>query len=76
MVQIIDEEILKLNKGMQYLLQVWNIKGEMIFEKSLEKPVCNWNICGSKLMFLEETNSNKLWLVSLFHDKKPIIYTF
>lgn len=74
LVKIIDETILKENNGLQYLLQVWNVNGEMIFEKSLEKPVCNWNICSSRLMFMEEPNSNILWLVRLSMDRKSTIF--
>ena len=48
----------------------------MIFEKSLPKPVSNWNICGSRLIFQEEPDSKEVWLVKLYEDKKPIVYKF
>lgn len=37
LIQIVDEKVLKLGNSPQYpyLLQVWTIKGEMIFEKPL-----------------------------------------
>ena len=32
------------NDGMKFLLQVWNTRGEMVFERPLKKPLSNWNI--------------------------------
>ena len=34
-----------------YLLQLWNKKGEMVFERPLEQPVANWNIANDVFMF-------------------------
>ena len=59
-----------------FLLQVWTIKGEMIFEKPLMKPVVNWNMSKDRLMFVEEARSTTFYLVKLFEDKKPVIYKF
>lgn len=44
LVKIIDEKVLELNRKRPYLLQVWKRGGQLIFEKSLKKPICNWNI--------------------------------
>ena len=57
-------------------MQVWTLKGEMIFEKPLEKPVTNWNISGNVLLFLEEVDSTNVWMVKLFEDKSPILFKF
>ena len=48
----------------------------MVFEKSLSKPPANWNICGSRLIFQEEANSNDIWLVKLYEEQRPILYKF
>ena len=53
LVKIVDSDILKENSGKPYLLQVWNQRGEMIYERSMANPVANWNICGNKLLFME-----------------------
>ena len=34
-----------------YLLQVWNKKGMMLFERALRQPVANWNMANDVLMF-------------------------
>ena len=43
LVKIIDLTVLKENEGKPFLLQVWSIKGEMVFERSLSMPPANWN---------------------------------
>ena len=35
LVEIIDEKIQRLNKNLNFLLQVWNGNGDMVFEKPL-----------------------------------------
>jgi len=75
-VEIIDEEILKLNDGYKYLLQVWSSKGEMVFEKSMRKPCSNYNISGDKFVFQEETNSSEVYLVKLHLEEKPFVFKF
>ena len=44
LVQIIDEEIIKNNDNKEYLVQVWDRKGQMIYERALRKPCSNWGI--------------------------------
>ena len=68
-VEIKDKTILQNNNMHPYLLQVWSIKGEMLFEKPLMKPVVNWNISKDRLMFIEEIDSTTFYLVKLFPDK-------
>lgn len=34
-----------------YLLQVWSRAGKLIFERTLQKPLANWNIHGSYFVF-------------------------
>ena len=76
LVKIIDEFILKENNYLKYLLQVWSINGEMVFEKPLEKPPENWNISGDKLIYMTDNNSNEIHLVKLFIDKEPVLFKF
>ena len=76
LVKINDETIRKNNGGRSFLLQVWNLQGEMAFEKPLEKPVSNWNISNDVLLYLEDISSTEVWMVKLFEDKSPILYKF
>ena len=76
LVKIVDKYILKKNGNHPFLLQVWSIKGEMIFEKRMMKPPENWNISGNKLIYMEENNSNKIFLVKLFLDSEPVLFVF
>ena len=59
-----------------FLLQVWTINGQMVFEKPLHKPPANWNICGNKLLYLEDTNSEVVHLVYLYIDTAPRLFKF
>ena len=68
LVEIIDQKILMINKGMPFLLQVWNRFGTMVFEKPLKKPIVNWNISDDKFIFQIETNSPDIYVVRLFED--------
>ena len=76
LVKINDETIKQNNGGCAFLLQVWTIRGDMIFEKPLEKPVSNWNISDNILLFLEEINSTDVWMVKLFMDRPALLYKF
>ena len=76
LVKIVDKDILQKNDNFPFLLQVWSIKGEMIFEKRMMKPPENWNISGNKLIYMEENNSNKIFLVKLFLDSEPVLFVF
>ena len=58
------------------MLQVWTIKGVMVFEKPMDMPVANWNICGNKLVFMEDIASTDIYLVKLFLDKEPVVFKF
>lgn len=52
LIKIMDETA-KIRNGTNrpYLLQVWNNKGEMAFERALQYPVSNWNIANDVFMF-------------------------
>ena len=76
LVKINDETIRQNNGGLSFLLQVWTIKGEMIFEKPLVKPVSNWNISDNILLFLEEINSTEVWVVKLYENQAPTLFKF
>ena len=76
LVKINDKTIKEKNGGLPYLIQVWTLKGELVYEKPLEKPLANWNISDDRFMFLEDTYSTSIWLVKLFEDKAPVIYRF
>ena len=70
----------------RYLLQVWTNKGEMIFEKPLQKSVANWNISDNIFVFQETRDSEHVFVVKLCDDDKdgqpcepyktPMIYRF
>ena len=53
LVKIIDPFIVQKNEGCEFLLQVWSIRGDLIFEKPMNYPVANWNISGNVLTYLE-----------------------
>ena len=78
MVVINHKDIIEENQGRRYLLQVWTINGDMVFEKPLDKPVANWNIQGNKFLFQEDSidGSRKVYLVKLFMDDRPIVFEF
>ena len=52
LIEIMDDKAKKRN-GVEkpYLLQVWNKKGMMLFERALRQPVSNWNMANDVLMF-------------------------
>ena len=74
--KIIDPTVLKNNKGMEYLLQVWSSRGDMVFEKPLREPISNWNISGDKFLFQENHTSTSVFVVRLFMDRPAIIFKF
>ena len=76
LIKIVDEQILNANKMKPYLLQVYTGMGEMIYEKSLARPVANWNISADKFVFLEDASSTEIHLVKLFKDKEPVLFKF
>ena len=76
LLRINDRKILEYNDKMPFLLQIWTVNGEMVFEKSLKKPVANWNISDNKLVYMEENNSKEVFLVKVFVDKEPVIFKF
>ena len=71
-----DEVALLMNNNMAYLLQVWNLQGECVFERSLENPVSNWNINGDIFMFQENSEDLDIWIVKLKNNKKAFVYRF
>ena len=48
----------------------------MVYEKRMMKPPENWNISGNILIYKEENNSNKIFLVKLFLDSEPVLFEF
>ena len=76
LVEIVDETIQKVNDYRRYLVQVWTKKGDMIFEKPLNLPICNWNISGDKFIFQEESNKAEIYLVKLSLDKPSYLFKF
>ena len=76
LVEIIDEVALLMNNNMAYLLQVWNLQGECVFERALENPVSNWNINGDIFMFQENSEDLDIWIVKLKNNKKAFVYRF
>ena len=66
LIQIMDEQIRKIRDKFEYLLQVWTDEGELVYERTLHKPISNWNISGNKLVFQEDKDSEDIYLVKLF----------
>ena len=76
LVKIIDATILVNNSNKPYLLQVWTKHGDMVFERSLMKPPCNWNVSNDKFLFQEESDSPEIFVVRMFLDKPPNFFKF
>ena len=78
LVKIIDKTILLKNSNLPYLLQVWTIKGEMVFERSLSKPISNWNITSDYFVFQEHCESPTIFVVRLFEkdERTPLVFEF
>ena len=69
-------EAIKEQIGKEFLLQVWNKRGQMLFEKQLDHPIANWNISQEWFVFQETTHSRDLHLVQFFDESPPITYKF
>lgn len=66
LVEVMDKEALKIHgEDKPFLLQVWNLKGEMVFERALKQPVANWNIANDVLMFQECSTDSNIWIVKM-----------
>ena len=76
LLEVMDRTILQNNNGCAFLLQVWTRKGDMVFERALDQPCCNWNIADDKFMYQETPESPEIYLVRLFIDKKAIVFKF
>ena len=48
----------------------------MVFERSLQWPVCNWNMTGDNFVFQERPNSSRVWLIHLREDQSVQIHQF
>ena len=52
LIEVIDETAKEhYGSDKPFLIQVWNLKGQMVFERPLKQPVANWNITENVLMF-------------------------
>ena len=47
----------------------------MLFEKSLNQPVVNWNMNSDKFLF-QERQKGSVYLVQLFMEEQPKVYKF
>jgi len=74
LVKIINETVLRKNKDMKYLLQVWTNRGKMVFERPLREPISNWNISADKFVFQQTKKSNEVFVIRLFLDRPAIIF--
>ena len=68
LVQIMDSEVRREHANMEYLLQVWTRKGEMVFEKPLAQRVHSWNISNNKFIFQEQKDSKDIYVIRLCDD--------
>ncbi len=48
----------------------------MVFEKKLQQPISNWNMCGDKLIFQEKFDDPSVFIVKLFKDSAPKLFRF
>jgi hypothetical protein len=74
LLQIKDPQILEENDRKEYLLQVWSNRGEMIFERALEKPISNWNISTDKFLFQEADKPSTIFLLKLELEKRSTLF--
>ena len=66
LLEIKNKDILDSKSGGKpYLLQVWDKKGTLLFERKLDSPIENWNISTDKLMFHETKDSDTIHIVYL-----------
>ena len=72
--RINDENIIRKNNDKEFLMQVWTKKGELAFEKKLDKPVHNWNISTDKLLFHETEDSDTIHVVKLRSQSTSTLY--
>ena len=76
LVKIVDDKVLEENRGKEFLLQVWDRQGEMVFERPLKKPVVNWNISDDIFIFIESNDNPVVHVVKLYLDKTPVVFKF
>ena len=76
LLKIKDEKVLLKNDFKPYLVQVWTKNGVMVFERSMEKPISNWNISHDKFIFQENPKEPVIYIVRLFLDRQPILFKF
>ena len=69
LVRIVDPQILEHNQGLPFLLQVWKRGGQLIFEKPLKRPVCNWNVIENKFLFQEDPNIPVVHMIHLYEEQ-------
>ena len=72
--RIRDDGIIAKNGGKAFLMQVWTKKGELAFERKLDKPVDNWNISTDKLLFHETEDSDTIHVVKLRAQSTSTLY--
>ena len=59
-----------------YLLQVWDRKGRMVYERQLDIPVRNWGIFKNILVFQEEDKPSHIFLLKLRQDMPATLFKF
>ena len=69
LVRIVDDNILALNNGRRYLLQIWKRGGLMLFEKALSTQICNWNVTRDKFIFQKEALKPQVYVIDLYEDR-------
>lgn len=74
LLKIMDTEIQIHNGRKKYLLQVWSIKGELVFERALHSPIVNWNIMDDVFLFQQTLGEEVLTLVRLYPDRQAQVY--
>ena len=76
LLEIKDESIIAKNNGLPYLVQVWDRKGQMAYERSFEKPIECWNISDNYFVYQEDRKHTVVHLIELFTDKQPFVHKF
>ena len=87
LVEIKDTSILEHNGGKKFLLQVWDIDGNMVYERSLSIPCCSWGINIEPataenpnpmhtFIYQEIPDQPEVIIVRLVYKQKPKVHKF
>ena len=58
-----------------YLLQVWDRQGQMLYERQLHRKLKNWGIFGDIFLFQEDNNKDDICFLKLRKDAPATLFT-